>query len=460
MLKKDIKLFWPAIPSKEDILPDIEQLLWPENGERPFIGEGSLVEKFEQECSKKFGFDYVLFTNSGTSALDLALLGAGIRAGDEVISTPLTCTATNTPIIMRQARPVFADVQYDTANIEPKDIEHRITDKTKAIMVVHWGGYPSDMDEINKIAKKHNIKVIADGAHALGATYHRMPVSKFADYTMFSLQSIKQMTTIDGGLLAIPFKNSKDDLIKLSKDPKNRLFLRNIFGRKVDNYFKTNFKTKDIPEDYFSEEIFKEIKESRNLKEEFSRTLTENYDEFKNFWLDWQNAESLRRRRWFGIGREERVPAPKKGYSSYMTFESGAKFHGNNLDAIIGLASLKKIDEWQKRRNDIVKKYNSELENVPGITLFKQEDDRTSGNWLYNIHVKKRGDFIKTMASKGIETSVVHERNDYIPLFRGFSKGDYHNLKKVNEDRVCLPLHQELSDGDIKYIITSIKQGW
>ena len=144
--KKNVFLFWPAMPSRERLLPKIEELLYPKDGSRPFIGEGGLVEKFEEECSKKFGFDYALFTNSGTSALDLSLLGAGVKSGDEVITTPLTCTATNLPIIGRQAKPVFADVQYETGNIDPKDIAKKVTDKTKAIMIVSWGGYPCEMD--------------------------------------------------------------------------------------------------------------------------------------------------------------------------------------------------------------------------------------------------------------------------------------------------------------------------
>ena len=170
MNKRNVFLFWPAIPSKEDILPKIEKLLWPENGERAFVGEGALVDEFEKKCSEKFNFDYTLFTNSGTSGLSLSLLGANVNNGDEVITTPLTCTATNLPIIDRQAKPVFADVQYETGNIDPKDIEKKVTDKTKAIMVVHWGGYPCDMEEINDISDKYGIPIISDCAHALGAT--------------------------------------------------------------------------------------------------------------------------------------------------------------------------------------------------------------------------------------------------------------------------------------------------
>jgi dTDP-4-amino-4,6-dideoxygalactose transaminase len=460
MQKRDIKMFWPSIPSKDILLKNIEELLWPSDQSRPFITEGQIVEEFESECIKKWGFDYVLFTNSGTSALELALFGSGVKAGDDVISTPLTCTATNLPILLKQANIIFSDVQYDTANIDPKDIEHRITEKTKAITLVHWGGYPCEMDEINNISKEHNLKVIADGAHALGATYKGRPISDFADFTMFSLQAIKQMTTIDGGLLAIRLKNSRKDLIEISKDPKNKKIFREIYGKEVHEYFKDNPKEENIPEDYFGEKIFKEIEDRANeFEKESHESLTKNYDEFKEFWLDWQKAESIRRRRWFGIGRAERIPNPEKGFSSYPTYECGGKFHGNNFNAMMGLAALKEIDIWQERRRRIVERYNSELKDVSGVTLFKNENDRQSGNWLYNINVEKRGDFVINMKSNGIETSIVHERNDNLPLFKKFSEGDYPVLTKLGETRICIPLHQNLTDEDVDYIINSIKGG-
>ncbi|MDD5192075.1 MAG: aminotransferase class V-fold PLP-dependent enzyme [Candidatus Nanoarchaeia archaeon] len=449
-MERDIKLFYPPIPG-EEVISQIKNLLYPPDNSRPFVGEGSFVDEFECACMKKFGFDYVLFTNSGTSALDLALLGADVNAGDEVITTPLTCTATNTEILLRQAIPVFADIQKETLNINPKDIEHRITPKTKAIMFVNWGGYPGDMDEINEIAKKNNLKVIVDGAHCLGAKYHDSDISKFADYTMISLQSIKQMTTIDGGLLAIPFRNSEEKFINYSKDKNNRELLRKLFGKRINDYFSQNPKRTIPPSDYFSEDIFKILK---------NRDMFSDFQNFQKFWMDWQNAESLRRRRWFGIGRDERIPKPLQGYSPYPTFECGGKFHANNLDAIIGISSLKDYDVWQNKRDKIVEKYDKELKNIEGIKLLEKKSDRKSGNWLYTILVDKRDDFVPQMAYHGIETSIVHERNDIIPVFKKYASGNYPCLDEINDKRVCLPLHQNMTEQDADYIISKIKLGW
>jgi len=126
-----------------------------------------------------------------------------VGPGDEVISTAMTCTATNTPILEQYARPIFADIQWSTGNLDPADIEHRITRRTKAIICVHWGGYPCDLDEIHAVAGRYNIPVIEDAAHALGARYHGRNIGGQSQFTMFSFQAIKHLTTVDGGLLAM-----------------------------------------------------------------------------------------------------------------------------------------------------------------------------------------------------------------------------------------------------------------
>ena len=140
MRTQNIYLFWPSIPPKQDVLPKLEELLWPTDGKRPFIGEGAFVEEFEQKCSKKFGFDYTLFTNSATSALNLALLGANVNKGDEVITTSFTYAATTNVIILQGAKPVFVDIDQDSYNLDPSKILKKVTKKTKAIMPIHYGG--------------------------------------------------------------------------------------------------------------------------------------------------------------------------------------------------------------------------------------------------------------------------------------------------------------------------------
>ncbi|RLA07413.1 MAG: pyridoxal-5'-phosphate-dependent protein [Gammaproteobacteria bacterium] len=173
-----------------------------------FIGQGVKVDEFEEKLGNYFGNNKVLTLNSGTSGLHLALRLANVGIGDEVITTPMTCTATNMPIMATGAKIIWADINPITGLIDPEDIERKITNKTKAIVMVHFGGIPCDIDAINKIAKKHNIKTIEDAAHAIGSEYDGKKIGNHSDFVMFSLQAIKHFTTIDGGLLFC--KNNKD----------------------------------------------------------------------------------------------------------------------------------------------------------------------------------------------------------------------------------------------------------
>jgi dTDP-4-amino-4,6-dideoxygalactose transaminase len=168
-----------------------------------WIGQGPKVAEFERALWKRFNNPNVLALSSGTHGLTLALRLAGVGPGDEVITTALTCTATNTPILQQFAKPIWVDIREDF-NINPKDIEVKITEKTKAIICMHWGGYPCDMEEIAKISSDHgNIPIIEDAAHAYGSVYKNRLIGEcyYSDYTMMSFQAIKHLTCVDGGAL-------------------------------------------------------------------------------------------------------------------------------------------------------------------------------------------------------------------------------------------------------------------
>ena len=167
-----------------------------------YVSAGKYADKFEQELTNQLGLANPVTVNSGTSALYLALAVAGVKPADEVIIPAQTFIATGFSVLMHYAVPVFADIQYDTANIDPGSIREKITDKTKAIIPVHWAGYPCDLDEINGIAKEFGLAVIEDAAHALGATYKGKPVGAVSRFTAFSFQAIKHLTTVDGGALS------------------------------------------------------------------------------------------------------------------------------------------------------------------------------------------------------------------------------------------------------------------
>lgn len=167
------------------------------------LSEGKLVAKFESELQTSLGLNNTVALNSGTSALHLALVLAGVGEGDEVILPAQTYIASGLAVKYVGATPVFADIQYQTGNVDPISIREKITEKTKAIMVVHWAGYPCDMTEISAIAAEFGIPVIEDAAHALGAIYRGVPVGAISELTCFSFQAIKHLTTGDGGGLSI-----------------------------------------------------------------------------------------------------------------------------------------------------------------------------------------------------------------------------------------------------------------
>lgn len=167
----------------------------------PLITQGPIVEEFESRVAKSCGAEYAVAFNSGTSALHATMFAAGIKPGDEVISAPLTFVATTNAAIYMGAIPVFVDVAPDTFCIDVSRIEEAITPRTRAIVPVDFAGYPVDMDGIKAIAKRNNLIVVEDAAHALGATRKDMPVGKEADMTMFSFHPVKHITTGEGGMI-------------------------------------------------------------------------------------------------------------------------------------------------------------------------------------------------------------------------------------------------------------------
>lgn len=168
-----------------------------------WVGQGALVEEFERSVEKTLGIPHAVAVNASSSAIRLALTLCGVRPGDEIITTPMTCTLTNHPILEQFARVVFADIQYETGNIDPADVERRITPFTKAILCTHWGGQPPDLDELNRIADRHGLVVIEDASEAFGATYKGKPIGSVSRFAAFSFQAIQIVTTGEGGILAV-----------------------------------------------------------------------------------------------------------------------------------------------------------------------------------------------------------------------------------------------------------------
>ncbi|BDB56758.1 DegT/DnrJ/EryC1/StrS family aminotransferase [Flavobacterium ammonificans] len=189
------------IPPRDILMPKLEEVLYS-----GYIAQGDVVENFERKFEEFIGSGHTLSLNSGTAALHIALILAGVKEGDEVISTAMTAEPTNVAIKMVGAKVRWADVDYETGNISPKAIKNAINSKTKAIIVVDYAGTSVDVKNIQEISKKYSIPVIEDAAHALGTTYNGKKSGNHFPFTVFSFQAIKHLTTVDGGALQIQDK--------------------------------------------------------------------------------------------------------------------------------------------------------------------------------------------------------------------------------------------------------------
>jgi dTDP-4-amino-4,6-dideoxygalactose transaminase len=182
----------------DSALPEMRKVL-----ESGFINEGLQVTELTEHMSRILEAERLCLVNSCTSALTLALRLSGVVPGtdSEVITTAMTCVASNTPILNLGGKVVWADIDPKTAMISPADVEKKITAKTKAVICVAWAGTPCELESLRAICRKKGVKLIQDAAHAFGARYQGKPISQFADYTCYSFQAIKHVTSGDGGAL-------------------------------------------------------------------------------------------------------------------------------------------------------------------------------------------------------------------------------------------------------------------
>jgi dTDP-4-amino-4,6-dideoxy-D-glucose/dTDP-4-amino-2,4-dideoxy-beta-L-xylose transaminase len=363
-----------------------------------FIGQGPMVEKFEDLLRRRFKSDYVLTTNSGTSAIHLAIhllkqpyqqfvegvatvKWPGIKDGEEVLTTPLSCLATSMPIVANGLKIKWCDIDPTTLNINLDDLERKITDTTKAIVVVHWGGYPVDLDKLRDIQLRAEAKfgfkpaIIEDCAHAFGSRFNGRQVGTHGNICCFSFQAIKHLTCGDGGLLVLSH-----------------------------------------------EELYKKAKLLR----------------------------------WYGIDRD----SPKTAMRCEDDVKDwGFKFHMIDIAAAIGLENLQHVDDIIWKHNANSEFYDVMLKKTGGIELLQRDERMESSAWIYSMLVDRRRDFIKHMAAHGIATSQVHERNDKHSCFREFEVR-LPILDSVIGSLVSIPVGWWVSDADRKHIVKTIHLGW
>jgi perosamine synthetase len=167
-----------------------------------WLTTGPKVGEFEEAFAGRVGAAHAVSFSSGTAALHGAAFAAGLKAGDEAITTPMTFAATANCVLYQGAKPVFADVSWDTLNIDPEQLAGKISSKTRAVLPVDYAGHPADLGTILALAKERGIVVIEDACHALGAEYRGRPVGSIADMTVFSFHPVKHITTGEGGMVS------------------------------------------------------------------------------------------------------------------------------------------------------------------------------------------------------------------------------------------------------------------
>ncbi len=166
-----------------------------------WVTQGPKVTEFEKALARLCKTKYAVAVANGTAALHAACFAAGIKPGDEVITTPITFAASANCVLYCGGKPVFADIRPDTWNIDSEEIKKKITSKTKAIIAVDFAGQPVELKKINQIARQNKLAVIEDAAHALGAEYKGKPIGGLADMAVFSFHPVKQITTGEGGMI-------------------------------------------------------------------------------------------------------------------------------------------------------------------------------------------------------------------------------------------------------------------
>lgn len=207
-------------PVRDELLPygrqcidkkDIDAVI--ETLKSDFLTTGPKVREFEKKIAEYVNAKYAVAVSNGTAALHVACLAAGVKEGDEVIVTPMTFAASANCILYCGAKPVFADIEEDTGNIDISSIKEKITNKTKAIIAVDFTGHPVDLDKLVEICNEYNLVLIEDGAHSLGSKYKKERVGNKAHLTTFSFHPVKPVTTGEGGVITTNSKNFYERLL-------------------------------------------------------------------------------------------------------------------------------------------------------------------------------------------------------------------------------------------------------
>ena len=359
---------------------------------------GKNVLDFEKEFAEYIGVKHAISVGNGTDALVLSLKALGIGPNDEVITTPFTFFATAEAISAVGATPVFVDVDKDTFNIDVTKIEEKITNKTKAIMPVHIFGQCADMDEINEIAKKHNLYVIEDACQAIGGKYKGRNVGSLGDIACFSFFPTKNLGCAgDGGMIV----TNDDNIAIIAKALRTHGSGEN--GQKAYNLLN------DIEEEVKSAE-----------------------------------------------GSNDTIYNPLKYYNYLIGYNTRL----DAIQAAILKVKIKEIDNWNAKRREIAKLYNEALKDTDFVTP-TCKDDVESVYHMYILQSENREEVLQKLKEANIATGVyypvpLHLQKVYKNL--GYKEGDMPVAEYLSHRTFAIPVYPELTEEQIQYIINNLKK--
>ena len=369
-----------------------------------YLTTGPAVAAFEKKVADYVGAKYAVAVSNGTAALHVACLAAGIGEGDEVITTPITFAASANCVLYCGGTPVFADIDPDTYNISPEELEKKITSRTKAIIPVHYTGQPCDMDAILEIARKHDLLVIEDGAHALGASYKGKKIGSIADMTCFSFHPVKPVTTGEGGMIV----TDNEELYR-------RLVLYRSHGITRD---------KDMMQQY-----------EEQLQQTSDPALQEAADMLRGDVID-----------------------PGGWY--YQQLELGYNYRITDISCALGASQMDKLDHFLERRRQIAKKYDEAFADIPQIKTPWQQEGCQSGWHLYMIQTMERS---RREVFEGLRQAGIGVNVHYIPVYRhpyyqrnGYAGVHCLNAEAFYERAISLPIFPGLTGQQQDYVIEHV----
>lgn len=359
---------------------------------------GENVKSFEKEFSEFLGVKNSISVGNGTDALIIALRALGIGHGDEVITTSYTFFATAEAISYVGATPVFVDVDIDTYNIDTKLIEEKINSKTKAIIAVHIFGNPCNMDEINKIAKRHSLFVIEDAAQAVASEFKGKQIGSLSDLACFSFFPTKNLGCAgDGGMIV----TNNDELATIVK------------ALRVHGSGENGLRAYNILNN-----IDEEVEEDKST--------------------------------------DNTVYNPLK----YYNYIIGQNSRLDELQAALLRIKLRKLDEWTNNRIKNAKLYSEGLKDTDLVTPVTEKDGKHVYH-LYILQSERREELCNFLKTKGIATGIyypvpMHLQKVFKPL--GYKEGDCPNAEYLSKRTFALPMFPELEAEEINYIINAVKE--